>query len=236
MKYLFEIILCVVVFSCSRQQDFFAEFFYFQASNRAELESVINHYSQTPADSLKLRAAEFLISNMAAHFSYSGEGLEEYYDAVDSVSANFANDNELALGALRALKPLKDLKPLSDLQTVSADYLIKNIDRAFDDWQNGAWAKHLSFEEFCEYLLPYKVCEFQTLDDWREYLSAPEFGDFQYLPYTTAVKEDVRAAKIVNRALESMLPIVNVKRYSGCNRFYATLGKFKSRARLVCAH
>jgi hypothetical protein len=211
MKRIVFLIFCVVFSACKREPDFLAESLQFAGDNRAALEKTLLHYSINPADSLKYRAAVFLISNMAVHYSYSGSGLEEYYDAVDSVSANFANNSELASGALRALKPLKDLKPLSDLQIVSADYLIKNIDRAFDDWQNGVWAQHLDFEMFCEYLLPYKVCETQTLDDWREYLSTPEFGDFQYLPYTMAYKEDVRAAKIVNRALESMLSKTSVK-------------------------
>ncbi len=35
--------------------------------NRAELEKVLEHYSQDDADSSKLRAAEFLIANMPGH-------------------------------------------------------------------------------------------------------------------------------------------------------------------------
>jgi hypothetical protein len=42
--------------------------------NRPELEQVLKHYSQKPEDSLKLRAAEFLIVNMPGKYS-------EYYDA-----------------------------------------------------------------------------------------------------------------------------------------------------------
>jgi hypothetical protein len=38
--------------------------------NRQELEKVLGHYSQNPADSLKLKAAIFLIENMPGHYSY----------------------------------------------------------------------------------------------------------------------------------------------------------------------
>lgn len=38
--------------------------------NRSELEKVLMHYSQKDADSLKLRAAVFLIENMPGHYSY----------------------------------------------------------------------------------------------------------------------------------------------------------------------
>ena len=42
--------------------------------NRGELEKVLKHYSQNPADSLKLKAAEFLIINMPGKYS-------EYHEA-----------------------------------------------------------------------------------------------------------------------------------------------------------
>jgi hypothetical protein len=36
--------------------------------NQRQLQRVLNHYSRDPADSLKLRAAKFLIDNMAYHY------------------------------------------------------------------------------------------------------------------------------------------------------------------------
>ena len=41
-------------------------------NNRHELEKVLMHYKQSPKDSLKLRAAKFLIINMSHHYSLSG--------------------------------------------------------------------------------------------------------------------------------------------------------------------
>ena len=54
-----------------------------------------------------------------------------------------------------------------DSKIMTADYLIWSIDEAFRTWKQGKWARHLSFDEFCEFLLPYKVVETQLLDDWR---------------------------------------------------------------------
>ena len=39
---------------------------------------------------------------------------------------------------------------------------IKNLfgsreSRAFDNWQKRPWNRSLSFEDFCEYLLPYRI-------------------------------------------------------------------------------
>ncbi|MDR1372931.1 MAG: hypothetical protein LBJ17_07455 [Dysgonamonadaceae bacterium] len=85
---------------------------------------------------------------------------------------------------MKTSEPVKFLAIVRDLQVIKTDCLIDNIDRAFDLWQNGEFATHLTFDDFCEYLLPYKVCEVHTLDNWRKYLSAPEYGDLQYLSYS----------------------------------------------------
>jgi hypothetical protein len=59
------IFVCFLI-SCTRQQySPEIESVLEQAGdNRSELEQVLQHYSQDPADSLKLKAAEFLIINM----------------------------------------------------------------------------------------------------------------------------------------------------------------------------
>jgi len=44
--------------------------------NRQELEKLIEHYSNKPEDSLKLRAAYFLIKNMGNKYSITGENSE----------------------------------------------------------------------------------------------------------------------------------------------------------------
>ncbi|WP_436417263.1 hypothetical protein KCV26_12710 [Petrimonas sulfuriphila] len=52
----------------------------FARDNRAELEKVLKRYSIDPADSLKYRAACFLIENMPGYHYYEGEALEKYAD------------------------------------------------------------------------------------------------------------------------------------------------------------
>src|SRR5690554_708660 len=54
--------------------------------NRIELEKVLEHYSQDPTDSLKLKAAQFLIANMPGHYSYKDSvSINGYYNEIDSV-------------------------------------------------------------------------------------------------------------------------------------------------------
>mgnify|MGYP000281716549 CR=1 FL=1 len=48
-------------------------------SNRTELEKVLAHYSERPEDSLKLKAAIFLIENMPYHYTMESDVLSKYY-------------------------------------------------------------------------------------------------------------------------------------------------------------
>ena len=51
-------------------------------------------------------------------------------------------------------------------QEIFTDYLIENIDNAFKTWQTAPWAKDLSFNDFCEHVLPYRV-DHEPLNSWR---------------------------------------------------------------------
>ena len=140
--------------------------------NREELEKVLNHYSQNESDSLKFKAAEFLIENMPGHYSYAGDEIIQYYNKVDSVLSLTLSADDKATVIESITKEYHDLayNTIEDVKIISAEYLIDNIESSFDRWKE-PWASHLNFDEFCEYLLPYKCWELQRLDQWKEVLA-----------------------------------------------------------------
>jgi len=86
------------------------------------------------------------------------------------------------------------------------DILIDNIDRSFDVWQNGNWATHVDFEDFCEYILPYKCIDGQTLDNWREYSKTAYGTGLDLLHYCALYKNlAFKACEIVNLKLNKQL-------------------------------
>jgi hypothetical protein len=95
-------------------------------NNCAELEKVLKYYGKIPADSLKLRAAEFLIVNMPGKYS-------AYYDTpwndVATVHLRWtsSSDKQLVLDTYGLGKPVKR----EDVKHITADYLINNIELAF---------------------------------------------------------------------------------------------------------
>lgn len=153
-------------------------------ANRTELEKVLTHYSKNPADSLKLRAAEFLISNMIYHYTKENKSLSHYYNEVIKLN----NDTLKALSCLLKYDSLslkyqienKDLKIKFDIQTIKAHYLIWNIDLAIDSWQTNTWSQQLSFSDFCEYVLPYRVGN-ENLEYWREKLATKYLQKIDWL-------------------------------------------------------
>ena len=139
--------------------------------NRPELESVLEHYKSDPE---KLAAAEFLIENMPAHFSYRDSTIYNYYAIADELLKSDLPHTAIRdslLNFKKHLYPDLERKPVSDIKLMSADYLIYTIDNAFKVWKESEWAQHIDFNEFCESLLPYKVAEYQPFDYWRDTLS-----------------------------------------------------------------
>ena len=129
-------------------------------SNAQELIDVIHHYSKSPPDSLKLKAAYFLIGNMEEWHYYQGEQLDHYQDYFKSVRAEEVYTgamNRKYLGSLYGPFSYDNLRLKYDIREVTKKQLIENIDMAFKVWKEQPWGKDYSFHQFCEYILPMKM-------------------------------------------------------------------------------
>ena len=163
-------------------------------NNRQELEKVLNHYSQTPDDSLKLRAAEFLIVNMPGKYS-------EYYDAswndiaTTSLRWTSSSNKQLVVDTYKLGTPVVE----KDVEHITAVYLINNIELAFQVWHDKPWGKHISFETFCEEILPYRI-SIEPLENWREKVLA-SFADINKALIEDSLMTSVEACCRVNQLL-----------------------------------
>ena len=151
-------------------------------NNKHELEKVLAHYKQDGKDSLKYRAAFFLISNITMHgtneenkFSplitksilyadseYNKLFKDKYYDEINTrIPENKKRIRKIATAITNDFKNNRKRKKHTvsskDINTLNADFLIANIDRAFDSWENSSPSQNLTFLQFCEYLLPYRT-------------------------------------------------------------------------------
>ena len=54
-----------------------------------------------------------------------------------------------------------------DAVFMSAKDIIDNIDMAFTTWMESPWKDSVSFDLFCNYILPYRVTEEKFVAGWR---------------------------------------------------------------------
>lgn len=184
--------LFIFVFICCHQiPDNVEDMLELSGKNQKELEMVLDYY-RSPKDSLKLKAAYFLIANMGSKYAYANDSIGEHKSILNFVdSVNRAMDypkleykDTLESQRLKlerniivnmywdslnkrygSLKP-SSLTIVRDIDVITSKVLIDNIDLAFKVWKR-PWAKHLNFEQFCEYILPYRNLH-EPLENWRK--------------------------------------------------------------------
>jgi hypothetical protein len=133
----------------------------YAGKNRGQLKKVLKYYSRNPADSLKLRAAEFLTVNMPGKYSV------EYNAPYENVITVHMRRNTTNKGAFEKAYGLGEPVIMEDLKFITAEYLISNIELSFQVWEEQPWGKNIPFDIFCEEILPYRVRN-EPLENWRE--------------------------------------------------------------------
>lgn len=205
---LFLIEMLTTTIGCSNRGTYrLEEALEFAGSNRHELEKVLEHYAGEP---MKLEAARFLIENMPGHYSYADtSGINRYYRELDSMlTAMPKGDLQKAREAIDSLGKAYswiDKALVQDIHIVTAGFLIANIDSAFSKWERTPWGRHLTFEQFCETLLPYKAEELQPLDQWRAYMPDSLPLDTGFLDCDQFEESPLRATMAIHELMKLKL-------------------------------
>ena len=149
--------------------------------NKWELYSTLAYYKYIDRDTLKYKAACFLIENMPYHYSQKriykdNDTLKLWLHETDSIyysivkgyrMDNFPwdtlwhikNARREIIEADTLPDPVVDYNMLCDIKELDFDFLTEHIDNAFRVWHESPFACNLTFEEFKEYILPYRSVE-----------------------------------------------------------------------------
>lgn len=236
MKYINYILILSFFFACSpKEKNDLKSILEKAGKNKKELETVLKYYKD---DSLKLKAALFLIENMPYHFS-----IEEYFLSPNGVKyrpdlKKFNNEASMRKHCDSLLKHNYKIyrKKKSDIQTLDSKFLIDNIDLAFIVWQK-PWAKNITFTDFCQFILPYRVQTEETSNLRREIME-------RFLPLLDSanVHTSLEASSILNMRLRELImyketgsplyPTIEETYYSGVSQCdgLCNLGAFIMRA------
>ncbi|RKN77979.1 hypothetical protein [Ulvibacterium marinum] len=146
--------------------------------NKGELEKVLQHYSD-PNDSLKKRAAVFLIENMLHKKSFNNILFKDKIDFFkkiefiwkDSTLTKSAKNEKFdsSYESMQLEDAISNLELHENLQIIKSNYLIENIELAFEAWKKFPWSEEVSFDNFCNYVLPYRVFD-EPIGNWRKIL------------------------------------------------------------------
>ncbi len=230
-KQLLFTFLIIILSGCQKPVSNLEKALVLAGDNRSEVEKILAYYSQKPEDSLKYRAACYLIENMPGHISYNDSlYYRNYYDDIDSVadvykSLSVEAKDSFFIGIMNKHRD-RPLETIEDIKIISAEYLISNIEKAFSVWRGSDWATHIDFDLFCEYILPYKTVELQELDGWRDYFEFRFDDDLRQLEYCDLFRNSsYRACQKVNEGIRSEVTARNIHEYGFFVRKMSTLAK-----------
>lgn len=130
--------------------------------------NAFNHYSQ-PKDSLKLKALNFIVNNLDDQYHYNSQAVENYKSILLDGKEHSVVDIEHIYDSLKT-NTEDYLKKVKDADIITNEFLIDNIDQAFVAWNQHSWGKTISFNDFCEYILPYKSAD-EKPEYWRKNLA-----------------------------------------------------------------
>lgn len=207
MRYSF-ILIFFIYFSCNPIPNNVKRTLISAGDNRKGLEEVIRHY-KAKGEKQKLKAAYFLIGNMEDQYTLEGVEIRKFddmfrvFDSLNKlktpVGKNLLERKWDSLIALKGRPLLKNLNYLPDCRTIKAQYLIENIELSFKLKEKSPWLKNLSFDEFCEAVLPYRTGH-ESIENWKSKCF------YQYENFRDSIHAD--SALVLGKALHKVIPHV----------------------------
>jgi len=171
------------------------------ALSKHEMAKVISYFRKA-ANPQRLEAAHWLIENMEGH-SYVTYRLYDTSDTdVELDPLSFPTYDSLEAWARTVESERGEIDygrkdKFEDRYYIKANFLIGHINSAFHAWRNRPWAKEYSWEQFRDYVLPYRGSN-EPLEAWRQ----PFLEMFDTLAVSMKDSTDpVEAAALINSAI-----------------------------------
>ncbi len=183
-----SICVFILLFLLLKKEDAMTTYLKAAGKNAAELQKVIDHYKLTK-EKEKLDCVYFLIQNMA------GKGSIEY-SFLDSTGHIMLLDTCSALKRPQLIHSILSKGEFtnrtvkSDLEYITADFLIENIDIAFEVRSKYPWCKQLTKKDFLSTILPYRIKN-EPLSNWRYFYYNKHKAIADSLAERNAKMEDV---------------------------------------------
>lgn len=188
MKVLGYLLLVCIMSSCEKYSEDVTAALLLAGENKDELVEVLEYYRKE--DRQKYEAACFLIANMPYHNTivdtiptnehhlFFSEENQEYQDELKNISIDNIPQSKMrqydSIRNMYAAKFVNLPAPMigtfaNDIQKLSGNFLKEHIDACFEQFRMNPLLKELSFEDFKEFILPYRTAE-ESLDISGRYM------------------------------------------------------------------
>ena len=168
----------------SRYPDKIHEVLKLSHNNRKEIEKALDFFINQK-DSLKIRSIFFLVGNMADKYSLTPANEQDPFHSI--ILNNHIKEKEawdpgksrLGMALDSVYKTCTDPprpKIVRDIEVITGNFLINNVEEAIKIWHRTKKFTECSFDDFCEYILPYRIGN-ESLSAWRE----QAYQKFSYL-------------------------------------------------------
>lgn len=147
-------------------------------NNKKELLNILSTYDEKDQ---KHTATKFLLSNMLTPFSYDTTHIGKYRELILEIdSIRNTADSLSAVGIINTKwsklygnDTFADIYSNStfDRTSITSEYLINDINQAFDTWQNSIFKDSINYDTFQKFILPYRIKSGYIIEDWRTNLN-----------------------------------------------------------------
>lgn len=228
LKYYYYTI--IILFCCSCHNDSIVD------TKEYLLSKILYHYRYIDKNEFKEDATKFLIENMPFHYSQGhvtkeSTELKNWIKATDSVfystTKTYKDSDNLAERIQDIQNNWKKKYDRSsireheieeyinyDYNILTPDFLIEHIDNAFTVWHTTDASKNLSFENFKEYILPYRAVNSVGYSETGKHLKAM-FNKYIWNKNVVNAKHAIDNYNKAIYALRDMNGKMNFKHHNG---------------------
>lgn len=113
-------------------------------------------------------SVKYLKDNQQGHITIYGSAVDTFLCSVYSCEEELSSDYIKKVWKSVADSDIK--LTIKDEQSINTMFLIKNASKALETWNNSKWKADVPFDDFCKYILPYRVKNEIVKEGWRDTL------------------------------------------------------------------
>jgi hypothetical protein len=130
-------------------------------------ESVLSQLQEQ--DPFKIKTAQLFLDNLKYQKNVKGLRYSSYKDIINK----YADNKDTMVAKINRIKNQLAADP-EDYEVLSVDEnrLVTNINETYNTYLKTSWKDKISFDTYCQYLLPYKVYKEPLESNWRKTLKS----------------------------------------------------------------